>query len=167
MQSAFDSRLVQLRSSVLVWLTHRMGMPYFKLVRKPLHFPYDMQALSTLPHNTVGYHLYQFLHQHQLHLLPFYEKHDIKHVLLDYPPTDCGEVCLQSFMLANGRVTLPVIATVMYGLFTMPEHWKRMFQAFLRGYRNPNLQAIDWIGILDQDYHHTKSQLIKSSYHGN
>lgn len=162
MQSAFKIRIIKLRSAVLVWLTHRIGMPYFKLVRKPLNFPYTIQELSDLPEVTVGHHLFQFLHQHELVLLPYYEKHDIKHVLLDYPPTECGEVCLQSFMLANGRVTLPVIATVIYGICTMPEYWKQIHTAFLRGFRNPNLQATDWFALLHKDYTHTKTQLIKS-----
>jgi ubiquinone biosynthesis protein Coq4 len=56
-------------------------------------------------------------------LLPYYARHDIKHILLDYDTKNEGEGCLQCFMLGNGHVSFPVVATVLYGWATMPEHW--------------------------------------------
>lgn len=138
----------KIRTQILVFLTHKIGMPYFKLVRKPVAFPYQIKELQQYPEQTVAHQLYKFLHDHQLDLLPYYEKHDIKHVLLDYPPTEKGEVSLQCFMLANGRITLPVLLAVGFGLLTMPEYWRDFGKAFRRGYQNKSLQNLNWFDLL-------------------
>lgn len=133
---------------MLVFMTHKIGMPYFKLMRKPVSFPYQIQDLKQYEEGTVAHHLHKFLDDHQLSLLPYYEKHDIKHVLLDYPPTDKGEVCLQCFMLANGRITFPVVLAVIFGWCTMPEYWSDFLKAFRRGYHNKSLQKLKWFDLL-------------------
>ena len=80
----------------------------------------------------------------KLPLLKHYARHDLKHVLLSYDTTDEGEVCLQSFMLGNGRVSFPVLATVAYGFITMPEHWKKMRQAFWKGNHCTSFHGWKW-----------------------
>ncbi len=110
--------LKKLRSNILVLLTHTIALPILKIVRRKKKFPYSMEQLSALPFETVGNELWQILNAKSLRLLPYYERHDIKHVVLDYPFTDEGEVSLQFFMLSNGRISFPVLATVLYGLAT-------------------------------------------------
>lgn len=141
-------KIIQLRQQVLVWLTHKVGMPYFRLMRKPTNFPYAIADLEQFPSASVGQHLHHFLTHHNLDLLPYYEKHDIKHVLLGYPPTESGEVCLQCFMWANGRRTLPVLIAVMFGWLTMPEYWTDFRAAFKRGRANKSLQGVSWFDLL-------------------
>lgn len=136
------------REQLLVFLTHKVGMPYFKLVRKPVTFNYSVNELSLLPKGTVGNELYLFLRQHQLDLLPYYEKHDIKHIILEYPPNEKGEVCLQCFMLANGRYTIPVLLAVLFGFFTMPEYWSDFRKALVRGHRNKSLHQVNWFDLI-------------------
>jgi ubiquinone biosynthesis protein Coq4 len=93
---------------------------------------------------TLGNDLYLFLAKRNLPLLPHYARHDLKHVILDYDTTDEGEVCLQSFMLGNGRISFPVLATVIYGMITMPEHWKKMKTAFSAGRRSASFHHWRW-----------------------
>ena len=114
--------IIQLRSSLLVFLTHNMALPLLQLIRKEDKFPYNMQQLMAMPAGSLGYNLAAFLRQKQLKLLPYYARHDIKHLLLEYDTTDEGEVCLQCFMLGNGHISFPVLATVFYGFTTMPEN---------------------------------------------
>jgi ubiquinone biosynthesis protein Coq4 len=142
--------LKKLRSSVLVFLTHTFALPILKVIRRKKKFPYSMEQLSALPYETVGNELWQQLNAHNLRLLPYYERHDIKHVVLDYPFTDEGEVCLQFFMLANGRVSFPVLATVLYGLATMPEYYSSFKKAWERGKQAKSLEEIDWFAIMQQ-----------------
>jgi len=138
------------RSALLVFLTHRMALPLLKKIRKPEYFPYTADELAAFPAHTLGYDLAHFLHRKDLQLLPYYARHDIKHILLDYDTTDEGEGCLQCFMLGNGRLSFPVVATVLYGLFTMPEHWGAFRKAFRRGRKSIPIHNWKWFGILHE-----------------
>lgn len=133
---------------MLVFLTHSIALPALKIVRKPVLFPYSMESLAQMREGSLGNDLYNFLQAKQLALLPYYAKHDIKHILLGYDTTDEGEVCLQMFMLGNGHWSFPVVATVLYGFCTMPEHWKSFKRAFMRGRRNLYIENWDWFNLL-------------------
>lgn len=82
--------LIKLRSGLLVWLTHKMALPVLKLIRKPERFPYNAEELQAFPDGTLGKDLVNFLHKKELQLLPYYARHDIKHILLGYDTTDEG-----------------------------------------------------------------------------
>jgi len=142
--------LKNLRSQLLVLLTHTFALPVLKIVRRKKAFPYSMEQLSAMPFDTVGNEVWQLLNENNLRLLPYYERHDIKHVVLGYPFTDEGEVCLQFFMLANGRVSFPVLATVLYGLATMPEYYASFKEAYARGKEAGDLSQLDWFGIMPE-----------------
>lgn len=136
------------RSALLVYLTHKMALPLLRLIRKPVVFPFTAAALRDFPEGTIGKDLVSFLEARRLPLLPYYAKHDIKHILLQYDTTDEGEVCLQSFMLGNGHISFPVMATVLYGFITMPEYWPSFKRAYARGKRSVPIADWKWFDIL-------------------
>jgi len=138
------------RRRTMVFLAHEIGLPYFRLTRKPRNFPYLMSDMRYMPEGTVGRELYSFLHINGLDLLPYYEKHDIKHVVLGYEATEEGEVSLQCFMLANGRITVPVILCVLFGFLTMPEYYRRFVKAWRRGRQVSALSRLDWFSLPPQ-----------------
>jgi hypothetical protein len=142
--------LIKLRRHLLVWLTHGIALPVLKLVRKKKPFPCTAAELRNMPAGTVGNDLIALLGRQQLHLLPYYEKHDIKHVVLGYAMTEEGEACMQCFMLGNGRISFPVVATVLYALVTMPEYWKKMNAAFQKGRRCPPVHQWNWFTLLPE-----------------
>jgi hypothetical protein len=142
--------IIRLRSKILVFLTHNMALPVLRFVRQPKIFPYTAAQLQQFPSGTLGNDLIRFLQVKQLQLLPHYAKHDIKHILLQYDTTDDGEVCLQCFMLGNRHVSFPVVATVLYGFATMPEHWKKFAVAYRRGKQSVAIASWKWFEILEQ-----------------
>jgi ubiquinone biosynthesis protein Coq4 len=142
------SLIKKYRSSLLVYLTHEMALPILQLIRNPVVFPYSMEELKQLPENTMGNDLAIFLEHKRLDLLPYYAKHDIKHILLEYDTTDDGEVCLQCFMLGNRHISFPVLATVLYGFVTMPEYWHLFKSAFRRGRKCKPVENWKWFEIL-------------------
>lgn len=144
------SILIKLRSKLLVFLTHNMALPVLRLIRKPKLFPYTAAELKSLESDTLGYELVHFLERKNLKLLPHYAKHDIKHILLEYDTTDEGEVCLQCFMLGNGHISFPVVATVLYGFVTMPEYWKKFRTAYYRGSKSIAINNWQWFSILQE-----------------
>lgn len=148
---------------MLVLLTHTIALPVLKLIRRRKTFSYNMENLSALPYETVGNELWQALNDNNLHLLPYYEKHDIKHVVLQYPFTEEGEVCLQFFMLANGRISFPVLATVLYGICTMPEYYSSFKKAYSRGKHAADLKDMNWFSIMELPLSSVQEQLNSNS----
>ncbi|MFT3979876.1 MAG: hypothetical protein QM687_05355 [Ferruginibacter sp.] len=140
--------IISARSAVLVWLTHRLALPILKLIRQPEKFPYPLESLQQFPEGTMGRMLASFLEEKKLDLLPYYARHDMKHILLEYDTTDEGEGCLQCFMLGNGHLSFPVVATVLYCFSTMPEHWIVFRQAFKRGRASQPVANLPWFCIL-------------------
>lgn len=142
--------IVKIRSAILVCLTHNMALPLLRLIRRSTRFPYTETELLQMPDGSLGNDLMLFLKQRKLQLLPYYAKHDIKHILLQYDTTDEGEVCLQCFMLGNSHISFPVIATVIYGFATMPEYWSRFVKAYKRGKCSIQIKDWKWFEILNQ-----------------
>jgi len=139
---------IQMRSAILVFLTHKIALPVLKQTRNSNYFTWSELELFQMPAGSLGNDLYLFLENRNLPLLRHYARHDIKHVLLGYDTTDEGEVCLQSFMLGNGRISFPVLATVLFGLFTMPEHWSKMKTAYRKGRQSTAFHHWQWNELL-------------------
>jgi len=140
----------KIRTAILVMLTHNVALPLLRRIRKPLPFKFSEKELAALPAGTLGNDLYHFLRQRNFKLLTHYSRHDMKHIVLGYDTTDKGEACLQCFMFGNGRVSFPVLATVIYSIVTMPEHWKAMKTAYQKGKRSAPVHDLPWPNLLTE-----------------
>jgi ubiquinone biosynthesis protein Coq4 len=157
------AQLKKFRKRLLIYMTHDVALPYFRLVRKGYDFPYSIKDLQHFKEGTVGRALYSFFFNNDLELLPHYEKHDVKHVVLGYPPTEEGEVSLQCFMLANGRITAPVIFSVLLGIVIMPESWFKFRKAWKRGRATPCLNKLNWFNLIPQPLSEVRKQIFLTS----
>ncbi|MCP9751697.1 hypothetical protein [Ferruginibacter sp. HRS2-29] len=153
-------RIVKLRSLILVYLTHHMALPLLKLLRKNDVFPYSGEELHFFAPGTLGNQLAEFLDVNNLQLLPYYARHDIKHILLEYETTDEGEGSLQCFMLGNGHLSFPVAATVVYCFLTMPEHWHLFRKAYRRGKAAVRISDWKWFELLEEPVVGLRRQII-------
>lgn len=156
-------KLIKIRETILVFLTHKIALPLLKLVRRPNEFTYTEDELESLPPGTLGNDLFIFLKQRKLPLLNHYARHDLKHVLLGYDTTEEGEACLQSFMLGNGRVSFPVLATVTYSCLTMPEHWSKIRRAFKQGRNSNPIHAWSWNDLLKEQTEELRRKIVINS----
>ena len=143
-------QFVNMRSKLLVYLTHKLALPVIRLIRRPQLFPYTKEQLQKFPSGTLGKDLIEMLEKKKLQLLPYYLKHDIKHLLLNYDTTDEGEVCLQCFMLGNSHVSFPVLITVIFGYLAMPEYWIKFKLAYRRGQQSAPIADWQWMNILNE-----------------
>jgi ubiquinone biosynthesis protein Coq4 len=154
--------LLKTRTAILVFLTHKIALPVLKIVRKPNPFTCNKDQLQSLPQGSLGNDLYHFLEKRNLPLLNHYTRHDLKHVLLGYDTTDDGEACLQSFMLGNGRISFPVLATVLYSFITMPEHWKKMKQAYRLGKKGNSIHGWPWNELLKESTAQLRNKIFNN-----
>ncbi len=152
-------RFLALRAAVLTFLTHRLALPVLVLVRNPLPFGYTHDDLRLLPAHTTGAALLHFLESYKLTLLRHYERHDLKHLLFGYPPTDGGEVCLQTFMLATGHRSFPVLISVSFGTLFMPDHWRAMRAAWRRGRGVASMEAVVWPRLIERPLADVRAEL--------
>lgn len=161
--SSLKKALLRGRTAMLVFLTHRIALPVLKRVRKTGGLRYSLEELAAFSPGSLGHDLFLFLRQRNLPLLPHYVRHDLKHVLLCYDTTDEGEACLQSFMLGTGRISFPVIATVVYATLTMPEHWRTMRKAFREGRRAVFFHHWQWNELLTENTSTLRAIIFKTN----
>lgn len=154
--------LIRLRSAILVFLTHKIALPLLKIFRRPNVFTFSKEELKLFPCGTLGNDLFIFLEKRNLPLLQHYARHDIKHVLLNFDTTDEGEACLQCFMMGNGRISFPVLATVLYSIITMPEHWAKMHRAFLQGKMSTPFHHWQWNQLLYEPTYKLRNKIFKN-----
>lgn len=91
--------------------------------------------LRTLEEGTLGREIVKCMRAHNLHLVPGYESHDLKHTLLGYEMTVLDEIRMQAFMLGNGNWSVPSIAILLYGIILLPIRWKVLWNDYNAGRR--------------------------------
>lgn len=94
-----------------------------------------VEALRNLPEGSLGKEVATCLDRHQLTLVPKYESHDLKHVLLDYKMTAEDEIRLQAFMIGNGNYSIASFAIFLFGALLLPDLWPVFYQDFQQGRR--------------------------------
>jgi ubiquinone biosynthesis protein Coq4 len=80
-------------------------------------------SLEKQEEGTLSKEIWNMLQKNQLELVAYYEKHDLKHVLLGYPQTTGDEMKMQAFMFGNGGFKfIMVLITLSFVIWT-PEIW--------------------------------------------
>jgi len=98
--------------------------------------------LRGFPEKTLGKEISECLDNHNLTLVPKYESHDLKHVLLDYKMTAEGEIRMQAFMLGNGNYTIPCFAILTFGAILLPDLWLIFYSDFKKGRKS--IKISEW-----------------------
>src|SRR6476659_5336677 len=83
---------------------------------------YEQKArqLKELPDGTLGKDIANCLEKNGLRIVPNYDSHDLKHVLLNFQMTPVDEIRLQAFMLGNRNYTIPSFAIFIFGIILLP-----------------------------------------------
>lgn len=92
-----------------------------------------VSELRDLENGMLGKEIADCLDNHKLTLVPNYESHDLKHVLLDYKMTAEDEIRMQAFMLGNGNYTIPCFAILGFGTILLPDLWSTFYQDYKKG----------------------------------
>ncbi len=114
------------------------------LVIKPLQLFYRKSAhqlqkeLSVCPKGTIGQDLNQLLKTHNLSVIPKFENHDLKHLILGYGMTPIEEIRMQMYMLGNGNYSPFCPLFVVSGLL-FPNKWKDFYKEYKKGRKAPSI----------------------------
>lgn len=106
--------------------------------------PYEQKVseLRKLQDGTLGKEIAECLDKHNLTLVPKYESHDLKHVLLNYQMTAEDEIRMQAFMVGNGNYSIPSFAILIFGAILLPDLWRTFYSDFKKGKKS--IEISEW-----------------------
>ncbi|WP_299677088.1 hypothetical protein [uncultured Tenacibaculum sp.] len=93
----------------------------------------QVAELRTLEDGTLGKEIANCLDHYNLTLVPKYENHDLKHILLDYKMTAEDEIRMQAFMVGNGNYSIPSFTILIFGIILLPDLWRTLYSDFRKG----------------------------------
>ncbi|MGE3599366.1 MAG: hypothetical protein AB7N70_27855 [Dehalococcoidia bacterium] len=93
----------------------------------------EVGALRQCPSGSLGREIADALDSRGLSLVPGYESHDLKHVLLGFDMTPEGEIRMQAFMIGNRNYSLPSFAIFLFGAVLLPDLWLTFTADFAKG----------------------------------
>lgn len=124
------------------------------LVIKPLQFIFKQRVLKyrkqleNCQENSIGKELIQMLDHHKLNFIPFYEEHDLKHLILDYGMTSEEEIRMQAFLFGNGNRSISCVLFLLSGVL-MPSAWGKFLEDYKRGKNSPDILNLKLENCLD------------------
>lgn len=116
------------------------------------------RQLNALPEGTLGKDIANCLIRHNLRLVPGFESHDLKHVLLGFEMTPVDEIRLQAFMLGNGNNTLPSLLIFLFGAMLLPLQWQTFYHDFRNGKKAKPVST--WT---IEDYAHCQTNTLREA----
>jgi len=127
-------KILYLRERLLINLVE-WTKPIYKVMIQHTRkkWNHNQATLSDFPNRTMGKDLANFLERENFDLMPYYETHDLLHVLLHYQTTVVDEGRMQFFLLGNGKKSLYLYGTVALSLILLPEYWRSFREAYKRG----------------------------------
>ena len=116
-----------------------------------------LEELRAMPYGTVGKELASLLSRKKLDLIPKFETHDIKHLILDYDMTPLDEVRMQAYLLGNGNRSLPCLLFLSFGLF-MPELWFELGKEYQKGKAHRSIAELTFENCLEENFDEMKNR---------
>lgn len=102
----------------------------------------QVAELRNLESGTLGKEIANCLDNHSLTLVPKYESHDLKHVLLNHKMTAEDEIRMQAFMVGNGNYSIPSFAILIFGAILLPDLWLTFYSDFKKGRKS--IRISEW-----------------------
>ena len=128
--------------------------------------PYNAKVseLRKLENETLGKEIANCLDTHNLTLVPKYESHDLKHVLLNYKMTAEGEIRMQAFMVGNGNYSIPSFAILIFGAILLPDLWSTLNSDFKKGRKSVGISKWTIEKFAHRNLTELRTELIKQGF---
>jgi len=122
----------------------------------------QVDKLRKLENETLGKEIANCLDEHRLTLVPKYESHDLKHVLLDYKMTAEDEIRMQAFMIGNGNYSIPSFTIFFFGSILLPDLWLTFYSDFKKGRKTIPISKWTINDFADKEISELRTELAKS-----
>jgi len=92
----------------------------------------QLKELSLLPEGTIGNDIFKMLNNHNLKIIPKFEEHDMKHIILGYSMSSIDEIRMQAYLFGNGNHSISCILFLASGI-VFPEYWNTFYKDYKKG----------------------------------
>jgi len=116
-----------------------------------------LNQLRTLNEGTVGKEIANLLDNFSYRLIPKFENHDLKHVILEYEMTMKDEIRMQAYLVGNGNYTLPCLVFLTLGLF-YPTVWLDLPKEYKIGKSSKSIHYLTLDNCMDKDLLETRNE---------
>lgn len=116
-----------------------------------------LNQLRTLKNGTVGKEIANLLDNLGYRLIPKFENHDLKHVILEYEMTMKDEIRMQAYLVGNGNFTLPCLIFLSLGLF-YPSIWLDLPREFKNGKASKSIHYLTLDNSMNLDLKATRNE---------
>ncbi|MCH2032298.1 MAG: ubiquinone biosynthesis protein COQ4 [Tenacibaculum sp.] len=117
----------------IIKLSFDLSVSIIELFSKMEPYKKKVSELRKLEDGTLGKEIAKYLDYNNLNLVPQYESHDLKHILLNYQMTAEDEIRMQAFMIGNGNYSIPSFAILTFGAILLPDLWATFYSDFQKG----------------------------------
>ena len=109
-----------------------------------------MNTLRALPEGTVGRSIADMLDRHGYRLIPRFQNHDLKHIVLGYEMIKTDEILMQAYLVGNGNYTIPCMLFLMNAVF-YPSIWPQLIPHYRMGRSANSILHITLEGCMYRD----------------
>jgi ubiquinone biosynthesis protein Coq4 len=152
--------MIAFREYFLSYMVEKTSGIYTKLLKKNSVgwnlTKLDLQHYET---NTLGYHLYQFLEEKNIDLMPKHESHDLFHIIANYDVSGIEECRLQFFLLGNGKCSIYLLISLAMAIILFPEKIIDFKKHIQRGQRANRFYDWDFKNLLHQNFEILKHKI--------
>jgi len=123
-----------------------------------------LEQLRTLEKGTVGREVAEMLDRKGYRLIPKFENHDLKHIVLDYEMTMQDEIKMQAYLVSNGNTTFPCLIFLLLGLF-YPRIWGDLAAEYRQGKKTNSIHFLTLDNCMDRPLIEIKNEYGRKNYH--
>ncbi len=116
-----------------------------------------LAQLRALKKGTVGKEVAEMLDKKGYRLIPKFENHDLKHIVLEYEMTMEDEIKMQAYLVGNGNTTFPCLLFLSLGLF-YPSIWNDLAAEFRQGKSTNSIQLLTLDNCMDKSLTEIKNE---------
>ncbi|WP_299901424.1 hypothetical protein [uncultured Aquimarina sp.] len=114
---------------------------------KPLQYLFQskskiqLKELALLPEGTIGNDVFKMLNSLNLKIIPKFEEHDMKHIILGYSMSPIDEIRMQAYLFGNGNYSIFCLLFLASGIL-FPEHWKTFYIDYKKGKKTVSISDL-------------------------
>lgn len=116
-----------------------------------------LNYLRTLQLGTVGREVAEMLDNKKYRLIPKFENHDLKHIILGYEMTMKDEIRMQAYLIGNGNLTFPCLIFFSLGVF-YPSIWKHLLKEYQTGKTSKSIHFLTLDNCMELQLKDVKSE---------
>ena len=122
-----------------------------------------LAQLRTCEKGTIGREVAELLDEKGYRLIPKFENHDLKHIVLDYEMTIHDEIKMQAYLIGNGNTSIPRLIFLSFGLF-YPGIWRELGAEYRQGKYSNSIRVLTLDNCMNKSLTEIKKEYGRKSY---